>query len=39
VIDEANLDGTRFGIRRELSAAVERAFETTPVIDSLPFID
>jgi anti-sigma B factor antagonist len=38
-VELSGRDGTRFAILRELSPAVERAFEVTGMADRLPFID
>jgi anti-anti-sigma factor len=36
---ESSVNGSRLGVRRELSPAVERAFDLTGIGDRLPFVD
>jgi anti-anti-sigma factor len=35
----SNINGRRFGVRRELTAAVQRTLEITGTAEKLPFVD
>lgn len=38
-VELSSMNGTRFGVLRDLSPAVERTFDLTGMADRLPFID